>query len=531
LLKGAMAGASAMVLGQAGIAAAQTPTAPDTRFPAGAGRREAGPNEVSAQPAYVVPTAPGVLVKAILSVGETAANGYKMVGIPDGMGAIRNGETFTLVVNHELGATAGAVRAHGSRGAFVSQWRINRNTLEVLEGKDLTPSAAHVHLFSGGAFSTGTTAWGRLCSGDLALPSAYRHGNLGTSERIFLNGEEINGGRGFAHIVTGSEAGHSWQLPRLGLHSFENSVASPHGKMKTVVWIGDDGDLSTAATTANPCELWFYIGTKQSSGNTIERAGLTNGKLYGVQIYREQTLVTEESEDFGFGDSTTGYVDSASFRLVEIGPNGDVSAMTGPQITAEGVSKGLFRMQRIEDGAWDPRTTRPRDLYFVTTASPTLTSRLYHMRFNDVNIPENGGKIEILINASPGRMFDNICIDSLGRLLLQEDAGNNPHVSKIYAFGLDTGELIQVAEHDPARFIQGGANFITQDEESSGIIDAADIIGPGWFIFDVEIHKASLDPALVEEGQMNALYVPTHIARSFNNGGGWGWRATSSEDE
>jgi hypothetical protein len=45
-------------------------------------------------------------------------------------------------------------------------------------------------------------------------------------------------------------------------------------------------------------------------------------------------------------------------------------------------------------------------------------------------------------------MFDNITIDRLGRVLLQEDTGNNSWVAKIWAYGIDTGALIEVAHHD-----------------------------------------------------------------------------------
>ena len=76
-------------------------------------------------------------------------------------------------------------------------------------------------------------------------------------------------------------------------------------------------------------------------------------------------------------------------------------------------------------------------------------------------------------------MFDNVAIDGIGRLLLQEDTGDGPQVSKIWVYGLDTGEFLEVAHHDEAVFVQGvnPARFMTQDEESSGIIDAADVLG------------------------------------------------------
>jgi hypothetical protein len=49
--------------------------------------------------------------------------------------------------------------------------------------------------------------------------------------------------------------------------------------------------------------------------------------------------------------------------------------------------------------------------------------------------------------------------------------------------------------------------FLTQDEESSGIIDASDILGEGWFLLDVQAHY-SLAGELVEGGQLLALHYP-----------------------
>src|SRR5262249_557231 len=89
------------------------------------------------QTAYVLPEQPTVSTKSILSVGDVI-HGYRMVGIPDGLGAFDNGDdTFTLLMNHELTSGAGVVRAHGGKGAFVSKWIINRADLSVVSGADL----------------------------------------------------------------------------------------------------------------------------------------------------------------------------------------------------------------------------------------------------------------------------------------------------------------------------------------------------------------------------------------------------------
>ena len=98
---------------------------------------------------------------------------------------------------------------------------------------------------------------------------------------------------------------------------------------------------------------------------------------------------------------------------------------------------------------------------------------------------------------------------------MDEDPGGNGRVSKIWLYSRDTGALIQVAEHNHKFFEQtvpAGPDFITIDEESSGIIDAGDILGKGWFLLDVQAHKVNTaDPELVEGGQLLAMFVDPSI--------------------
>src|SRR3954468_10676564 len=136
---------------------------------------------------YVVPSRPGVVTKSILTVGD-AAGGYRMVGIPDGLGAYDNGDgTFTVLSNHELRRTQGVARAHGSAGAFVSKWTIDKDTLAVQKGEDLIQTL-HV--------TSGPTALERLCSADLPAFSAFYNAGSGKGYdgRIFVSGEETSGG-------------------------------------------------------------------------------------------------------------------------------------------------------------------------------------------------------------------------------------------------------------------------------------------------------------------------------------------------
>jgi hypothetical protein len=115
----------------------------------------------------------------------------------------------------------------------------------------------------------------------------------------------------------------------------------------------------------------------------------------------------------------------------------------------------------------------------------------------------------MLLNGTEGQhMLDNIAIDRRGRVVLQEDPGNQAHLAKIWQYDIARGTLAMIAQHDPQRFTPGAVGFLTQDEESSGIIDASDILGEGWFLLDVQSHRSVGDAELVEDGQLLAMHVP-----------------------
>jgi hypothetical protein len=293
----------------------------------------------------------------------------------------------------------------------------------------------------------------------------------------------------------------------------------------------DDGALSTAPTpSAFPSEVYVYVGTKTGSGNEIERAGLTIGSFYGLRVSVGGQPVSEESNDFGLGTATSGFVGTGRFSLHNFG---DVSGLDPLALETASIAAGVTRFQRPEDGAWDPRNRNRDDFYFVTTASLTLNCRLWRLRFDDVEHPEQGGTIEILLKGNEGHgMLDNVTIDRLGRIVMDEDPGNNARVSKIWVYQIATGEFFEVAHHNPAFFdssIPSNPAFITQDEESSGIIDAAHILGPGWFLLDVQAHKVSTDTELVEGGQLLAMFIDPDIASPF--GDKHGHRHENDDDE
>jgi hypothetical protein len=351
-------------------------------FAAPAMAQATGPNS-SATP-YVVPTAPFWSVTSLLTVGDAADNGYRMVGIPDGMGAYGNGDgTMTVLLNHELGASAGVVRAHGNTGAFVSEWVIRASDLRVLSGRDLAtqhlvwdaPSASYVSAI-GKRWDAGTNSYvasaaseansfGRLCSADLPAVSAFYNPatGLGTMSRIFMNGEEVGAeGRAYGFVATGADKGKTYELNRLGKFSWENSVANPYSGDRTVVIGLDD---------STPGQVYVYSGLKTNTGNEVQRAGLTNGTLKGIKVN------VAAAQGGASGNLEQGPINGAfGTVLVDTSVNGATQ-----QNNAR--TSGITEFARPEDGHWADEST----FYFVTTgATPgtgvaSQTARLYKLSF------------------------------------------------------------------------------------------------------------------------------------------------------
>ena len=462
----------------------------------------------AAQPAqsFLVGTEGRAVFRRVIEAGEQGNNGYRFNGIPDGIGVTDNGDgTLRVLVNHELGNTAGDVRAHGSKGAYVSDLTIDKATLAVISGKDFLASANDLFLAStdGTNWTSGsTTAFNRFCSADLASSTAFRNGTNGYAGRIYLTGEEAGPeGRAFAHVLDGTDAGKVYELASLGNLSFENVVANPLAQDKTVVVSLDD--------TITNGQVYVYVGTKTTSGNAVQQAGLAGGITYGVRVNSTGTTNTEVGNLASPNETGLGLTNGiGTFELVNLG---DVKAKTGATLNTESITANVTNWLRPEDGAW---SKDGKTFYFVTTATATSASRLWALEFTNLANPEAGGTVKMLLNGSEGQvMLDNMTVADDGSILLQEDPGSNARLAKIWRYNPSTDTLVELAQHNPALFTGTGA--ITQDEESSGIVDISafltgvsgyDTTKYSYFLIADQIHKAVASPtSQVEMGELSVM--------------------------
>ena len=462
-----------------------------------------GPSTTTAP--YVLPVPDDVKITSLLTVGDAgaASNGYELVGIPDGIGLSRHDGKVIVYLNQELRDAQGIVRRHGATGAFVSRWVIDPKTLEVRAGSDLIDPGVRFWDYPNGTYVTAgarfadlaaqDATFGRFCSGTLSDPGLFWDAHSGRGYRgqiYFANEEDGDNGRTFA--VTAD--GHAVALPRQGLFSYENTIPA-HNHGKTTVVMGDEDGPGDGS------QLRVYVGTKQSSGNAVTKAGLTNGLSYIIDA--ANAVVTD---DAGWR-ATYGKGVAGDVTLVNV-PWSLPGALQNTLAKTAGLS-----LNRIEDGTFDPR--HPNDFYFVTTeggqtSGTGLDGRdgggLWRLRFKDVDRPFAGATLTLLLDGSESlggtepkfNKPDNLGIDRHGNLLIQEDPGGNNHVARIIAYRLKDGALGVVARFDEARFSPASSaspDFLTIDEESSGIVDGEATFGQGTFVFDAQVHTANGLPA------------------------------------
>lgn len=480
---------------------------------------------ISSQTSYIEPSAAGWSATPLITVGDTVG-GYSMVGIPDGLGAYSSGGTVTILMNHELGAALGSTRAHGSTGAFVSEWTLDKNTLAITSGKDLVQSSGNVFTWNGTGFVSGTTAFNRLCSADLpSLSAFYNSGSsLGYNGRIFMNGEESGSeGRAFAFVATGDAAGRAYQLPDLGRFSWENSVANPLSGNKTVVVGTDD---------STPGQVYVYIGDKKTtgSGSAIEQAGLTGGALYGIKVTNGGANYTNGSVPLENAGAING-----NFVLEPVSANTANTSNPGATLQTASNAAGITNFARPEDAQWLDGDT----LLFVTTgadpdaggAATHQSSKLYRLDFSPdftsgtVSMVLDRTQLDLTGFPANTAMFDNMTVGTDGMIYIQEDPGNNNYIARVWQIDLNNpAGAIQIFESDRDRFANPVTAPFTIDEEHSGIIDVTHLFNgdegdvaswyePGMklFLADTQAHYAN-GVSLVEGGQLQLLaFSPSAI--------------------
>jgi hypothetical protein len=501
----------------------------------------------------------GWTAEAIISVGDTLGSGYTFEAIPDGIAVERiNGEgTADILVNHELSVVPFPATRQDHLNSTVSKLRLNQQSAGVVKGEYVIPQSA---------------GYQRFCSNFLVgAEHGFERELLLTNEEardIVLRAEDswepgltlATPGTEQAGVVVAYDvqSGASKSIYGMGRHNHENSVGVP-GYGYPVVLSGDDTFDAPAS------QLYLY---KASSGADVWN---DNGKLnafvandpaindYGdvteamapvaghfIEVPREIATGKDADDGSEVTSSDFGYPAPPSSAIPD-----------GPQWVLEHWSNlnNVFQFIRIEDTAYN--RSNGRTVYLADTGEPravpdATTGRLRRGSAGTNGAYPNGRIFELKLGSNPlegatldilaGANFDaggyananvvhqpdNVETTS-DALYIQEDTGAhnsssppagypafpNATNARIWRYDLATGQLSVVAEVNQA--VPGSPTTIKGSWESSGIVDASAIFGPGAFLVDVQAHgwdteiEGGNDPPAIpkrENGQLLLLRAP-----------------------
>jgi hypothetical protein len=472
---------------------------------------------------YVVQVGGAYEVGALFSVDDQvpligdASKQYRMVGIPDGLGAHPNGDGIsTFYMNHELtfsSLSEPVVDGPTNRGAIVSKWILDQS------GNPIAGQRAYDLIFNENTFvgpapevGNSTRAFSRFCSGSLGGPEH------GFDRYIYFTNEEegtpANGFDGKGGLAVAITDNALYTLPKAGRFAWENTVPQPGGPNKpTVLMSMEDGPAALDPTVENS-QVYMYVGKKERSpgASVLRRNGLDNGVLYVLA-----PVDTSKSSEASFA--------SGSIEVKWV-PIPDAENLDEAQLEAASDAAGAFRFARPEDGAFNDR--KRNEFFFVTTggaAGVNELGRLYSLAL-DASDPTKQGFLTVeyaadaVIKAGGDIAIspDNIDV-STTYLMINEDGtaesrvvmANKSRDGSIWRFalnkkgGVDVSSAARIAELDPPG--RDGVAVGAGVWETSGIIDASALFGANWWLSDVQAHSPTAAPApgTVEDGQLFLL--------------------------
>lgn len=505
---------------------------------------------------------PDLKINSLLTIGEftngltPGSSVYAPPGILDGLGAYDNGDgTFTVLANHELGSSVGVpyqvqftLSELGTSSAInISGARISKFVVDK-DSDDNPLNGYRSQIISGGlaynkVIGSDNNGFDRFCSSTLFNPGQFG-GGRGFADRLYITGEESSG----ALYVLDPASGVLREAPALGKGSWENAALVDTGSANTVaVLLFDD--------TKAPLYLW--VGTKNASGDLLDRNGLRQGNLYAW-------APTNNSIPEAGSDNTPG-PDSDDLKAIASGTalagnwlllgNQDfVIGKTAAQLRSAAVTAGAMQFSRPEDGDTNP--LNGKQVVFNTTGSADFSSgdkygnvilldfasafaangQLNGAGATSLKVIYDGDKLS---DPTSGlRSPDNLTWSADGSLYVQEDRTVTPWGSvdgsiwKLSTSQVDpvTGQAAAerwavIDRKTPygqtdALAIGGAPDFANSGEwESSGIIDVSSLYGAkagSYFLADVQAHGLKDgniwgNGYLAEGGQLTLIQQPTGL--------------------
>ena len=385
---------------------------------------------------YLVDLTGQYLVDPLLTVGDevpllegpvgslvpSSSQTFAMAGIPDGLGLYETENAYFVYMNHELRSSQttklSSTVSGQIKGARVSLFQFTKDW-EMIGGKNLIENVVDhtitytLNLTSGnyednaGNVLNDGANLSRFCSGYLAT-TGFRDQN-GASAPIWFAPEETgSSGRGWAVFLNGSAV----PIDGLGRYSKEQVLAASQYRADnsdTTLLFGTEDDQNG--------EIYMFVGQQ----TLTDTNGFSAGDLYVLQVEDSAgTPFDYETmpEDTPLVGKWTPVPDSVALA------DGDTLS---DWVDAAGRSTNFRRPEDIHE---DPNA--PGTFYFATTGHANIPTgslapdnffgKLHRFTLNPTD-PTDEMVFEYRLNGGPdtGVSYDNLTVDSQGRVLIQED--------------------------------------------------------------------------------------------------------------
>jgi len=496
------------------------------------------PGFKTAQGPMIDPVAAGSSYEPIITVGDTLSSGYMFESIPDGISLAKNGKgTVDLYVNHETSTVpfpyngATGVGFNDFTNSLVSKLRLHQKSGGVLKGEYAITSSQNWQRFCSSFLATAEHGFDRslLLTNEEGIDWVNR---TGTAWPATVGADEA---RQIGTVVAIDEkTGKTKPIWGMGRHNHENSVAIP-GYGKPVVLSGDDSFVSNPAQA----QLYSYIA------DDADAVWNDEGDLWafvadapGVDDYYDFPVGSALSvsgrfvkvpKDIATGHAPDGSELMAADKGYPLPPNDGTwqrsatgIGIDGPQWVLERwgdtQAKPVFQFVRVEDIAYDKRPGMQNVVYVVdsgrgatSTGGNAFTStngRVWKLVLD----PADATKVlsfSVLIEGddAPVKAVNEIHqpdnMESTARsLLFTEDPGSSQQfpatstdpaatTARIWQYDLATGttrvaaKVNQSADEGPTD-VDAAPRGNLGAWESSGIVDASEVFGPGAFLVDVQ---------------------------------------------
>jgi hypothetical protein len=537
------------------------------------------PGFKTAQGPMIDAVAPGASYEPIISVGDTLSDGYMFESIPDGISLSENGQgTVDLYVNHETSTVPFPYTfnpAPGNDGfndftnSLVSKLRLHQKSGGVLSGSYAIQSSEGYHRFCSNFLATEEQGFDRpmLFTNEEGIDWVNRTGDQWPTTIGAPQARQIG-----AVVAIDERNGKTKPIWGMGRHNHENSVAIP-GYGKPVVLSGDDSFVSNPAQA----QLYSYIAD-DSDAVWNDEGDLWAFVADGVDDYYDFPINSPLSvtgkfvkvpKDVATGIAPDGTELMAADKGFPLPPNDGTwqrdartnLGIDGPQWVLEHWGdtqpQRVFQFTRVEDIAYDRNT--PNVVYVVDSgrgatsaggnAFTSSNGRVWKVVL-DKSDPTKVTSFSILIEgddapvkaANEIHQPDNI-ESTANSLLLQEDPGSSQQfpvgsdipgspnfdpaatTARVWLYDLATGtkrvvaKVNQSADETAIDVDANPAKGALGAWESSGIVDASSVFGPGAFLLDVQAGTLVIDEEVrIEDtdtltyqrdgGQLGLLRIP-----------------------